>query len=519
MMPYSWFLALERADSQTLFRENLERFGFLIPPASPKNPDALPLGFVEDPNAPSFGGVTEKRWVGLTCAACHTAAIAYKKQPSDTTFSTLIIDGGPTVANFGTFIHALAPAIVATLQDSDKYARFEQRVLGANPSEGNATTLKQSFTRFAAEFKRYIESSETPVPWGPGRVDAFGMIFNRVCTLALDLPQNRYAPNAPVSYPFLWNVNQQDHIQWHGEVENINPFRLLDPIDRLGRNTGEVMGVFARIDMRPGSVPGYASSVNLDGLLTLEYEMDKLKPPKWPENILGKINQQDNAQGKVLYDQYCLRCHVRITSSFQVVPIKWNQGLYPLKDVGTDPNSTVNVHSRLSMQTGRLQGQPVNIIGNKRFTGTASAQELVGNAVIGSLLHLPLNHLPNSRVIAPQIKAQVASAYTPASQPDLTKIGYEARPLHGIWATAPYLHNGSVPNLYQLLVPSAYRDPQFYVGSREYNTENVGYRSDAASGGELFDTHLDGNHNTGHDYGIGLHPDQRRQLIEYLKTL
>lgn len=517
MMPYNWFLSIEQADNQILFREDLERFGFLTPPASTRNPDNLPLGFVADTSSRTFGGVEEKKWVGLTCAACHTAAINYKKRPDDADFSTLIVDGGPTLANFGAFINALAPAIDATQQDPDKYARFEQRILGPTSDPPAMMTLKQSFTAFAAEFKRYIASSQTTVPWGRGRTDAFGMIFNKVCDLALGVDQNRFSPNAPVSYPFLWNISQQDHIQWHGEVENINKFRVFDPLDHLGRNAGEVMGVFARIEMKPGNSEGYPSSVNLGGLTVLEYEMEKLKSPQWPEDILGKINQADKAAGKKLYADHCQSCHPLITSPFQVVPIRWGQGIYSVKEVGTDSTMTENVHSRLSMQTGWLEGHRANIIGAP-FKATATAQELVSNAVVGSLLYLSLSQL-KIPMLQSQIKKQVTASYNPTSQPDLTKIGYEARPLHGIWATAPYLHNGSVPNLSQLLMRAKDRNPVFYVGSREYDSANVGYRCDDATGGELFDTHLAGNHNTGHEYGAGLEAGERRQLIEYLKTL
>ena len=48
-------------------------------------------------------------------------------------------------------------------------------------------------------------------------------------------------------------------------------------------------------------------------------------------------------------------------------------------------------------------------------------------------------------------------------------LGYKARPLDGIWATPPYFHNSSVPNLYQVLVPASRRDQKFYLGSRLFD--------------------------------------------------
>jgi hypothetical protein len=102
-------------------------------------------------------------------------------------------------------------------------------------------------------------------------------------------------------------------------------------------------------------------------------------------------------------------------------------------------------------------------------------------------------------------------------------LAYKARPLDGIWATAPHLHNGSVSNLYQLLLPSAQRVKQFYVGSREFDSVNVGFKFDGASDASLFDTTLPGNSNAGHEgsaYGTDKLTDQQRwELVEYLKTL
>ena len=105
---------------------------------------------------------------------------------------------------------------------------------------------------------------------------------------------------------------------------------------------------------------------------------------------------------------------------------------------------------------------------------------------------------------------------------------YKAGPLNGIWATPPYLHNGSVPNLYALLSPVAERPKTFYLGNREYDPVNVGYRAEEFPGGFKLDTSIRGNSNSGHEFNVGsdkgiivplLMPDERRALIEYLKTL
>ena len=89
--------------------------------------------------------------------------------------------------------------------------------------------------------------------------------------------------------------------------------------------------------------------------------------------------------------------------------------------------------------------------------------------------------------------------------------------MNGIWATGPYLHNGSVRTLADLLLPPNQRPRTFRIGSREFDPDNVGF---VGAGGFLFDTSLPGNSNAGHDYGTGdLSEAERDALLEYLKTL
>jgi hypothetical protein len=104
-----------------------------------------------------------------------------------------------------------------------------------------------------------------------------------------------------------------------------------------------------------------------------------------------------------------------------------------------------------------------------------------------------------------------------------TTNGYANHPLDGIWLRAPYLHNGSVPSLRDLLKPDAQRPATFYRGNDVYDPQNVGFVStEAQSGGRQFykfDTHDPGNGNAGHLYGINLSDQDKDALIEYLKTL
>ena len=100
--------------------------------------------------------------------------------------------------------------------------------------------------------------------------------------------------------------------------------------------------------------------------------------------------------------------------------------------------------------------------------------------------------------------------------------GYQAPPLDGIWLRAPYLHNGSVPNLRELLEPEESRTKVFYRGYDVYDPINVGFMTsgpDAEHSGWKHDVSERGNGNRGHLYGTALSAEEKRALLEYLKKL
>jgi hypothetical protein len=108
-------------------------------------------------------------------------------------------------------------------------------------------------------------------------------------------------------------------------------------------------------------------------------------------------------------------------------------------------------------------------------------------------------------------------------------IGYVAQPLDGIWSRYPYLHNRSVPNLCELLKPASDRVTRYYVGTTEnvatdFDRECVGYPTTSVPATwvareRLFDTRLEGLSNTGHEIFVDASDAEKRDLIEYLKTL
>ena len=100
--------------------------------------------------------------------------------------------------------------------------------------------------------------------------------------------------------------------------------------------------------------------------------------------------------------------------------------------------------------------------------------------------------------------------------------GYLSVPMDGLWLRAPYLHNGSVPTLADLLEPAASRPALFWRGYDVLDPVKVGFVSagaDAEAVGTRYDTSEPGNSPAGHEYGTTLSADEKRAMLEYLKTL
>ena len=374
MMPYAWFKALRRLDvDQPFAADKLQRYGYLPNDPSPvSNPEGLPVGFVID-------GTAASGHLGMTCAACHTGQLEYRQ---DGVTRALRLDGAPANADFQEFLTDLLAASRATLTQPDRFDAFAREVLGGGYTGAKATQVKDEFGKWVAQFGEFMDKSLPASPWGPGRLDAFGMIFNRVVARDLGVVDNFKAADAPVSYPFLWNASRQDRTQWNGGVPN----GLY--IHALGRNTGEVFGVFADFAPRrlvpptkvnPAVIDYTKNSVKFDGLQTLEEKIAVLRPPPWPRDVFGLDNSLA-ALGKPLFEAHCSSCHA-VQASVDV-PGAWRT---PVVAVGTDPKMALN-SARMS-DAGLLNGalMPPPAIG-ARIGNPAKAGDMLANTVVGTLL-------------------------------------------------------------------------------------------------------------------------------------
>lgn len=527
MIPYDWYRALERPNSESLFgADSLVRFGYLANANRTNSVDQLPVGFVVD-NADSGN------WLGMTCAACHTNQLRQGGK-------TFQIDGAPADADMWALISEMGTSLAQTAVsiNDPKFKRFAARIRAQSTSASNISDKKlfRDLKSFSAYFTKYVASSKSTVPWGRARLDAFGMIFNRATSIDLNDPRNAASPNAPVSYPFLWDTHWHDKVQWNGSAPN----NLM--IERLGRNVGEVLGVFAHTDIKSSFLPPLyfkSSALRLNQLVLEEQLLSKLRSPAWPDSFPA-IDTVKAAAGAALYQTNCVSCHT-LTPRNQPLT-RMNIVMTPLKEVGTDPMMVKNAANRMAW-TGILEGVRMPPLFGKTLAETVTSLELTGAITIGAILappdwgEAPTEISTELQALLDAIKAELsltnplaaianASSFADSLSAMVTQnvstaavLAYKARPLDGIWATAPYLHNGSVPNLYQLLLPGKDRIKKFYVGSREFDPVNVGFATAQGSDTTLLDTSRKGNSNAGHDtYGV-FTEEQRWQLIEYLKTL
>jgi mono/diheme cytochrome c family protein len=206
-------------------------------------------------------------------------------------------------------------------------------------------------------------------------------------------------------------------------------------------------------------------TVDHDALKRVRDWIWMLPPPRYPY----AIDQALAARGAPLYEQHCVECHA---------DARFRDGVKAGSSVG--------------------QVEPIDMIGTDR-------------------------HRLDSYTFA---FASTQVGLYPGSEYRFRHFrktnGYARQPLDGIWLRGPYLHNGSVPTLRDLLESPGLRPKVFYRGNDLFDREKVGFVSNAAMAGKQvftrYDTAVPGNGSGGHLYGTQLSDDEKRAIVEYMKT-
>jgi hypothetical protein len=536
-IPYEWFIALEQP---TLSLSNpgllsdptyLDRYGF-IPDASSTKAE-LPIGFAHgtplknSDGTPTLNPQTKAPMtsLGLTCAACHTGRFTYKN-------TTILIDGGPALIDLAQFQKGVGVSLIFTQCLPFRFDRFADRVLGPRASSQAKSDLRKELKPVVSEVFTILglenKNKSQTITEGYARLDALNRIGNTAFAIDLNQPANYVGYSAPVHFPRIWQASWFEWVQYNGSIQQ-----------PMTRNAGEALGVGAKVNLTGSKDQLFASSIQIPSIFELEQalagspaptaktEFNGLTSPKWRDpklaQILPPIDTDLAAKGAALYKDRCEPCHMppvsepKFWSSNRWSPASSAGGpfldleMIPITHVGTDSAEAEDMKNR------RVVLPPSLGITSNEF-----------GLALGQLVELTVNRWYDTQ--QPPTSEEVRKQWN-GNRPNgvRAELSYKVRPLNGIWATPPYLHNGSVPTLYDLLSPVEERPEKFYLGNREYDPVKVGYRTEPFPKGFEFDTSIRGNHNTGHEFsddskkqgviGAALTPDERRALIEYLKTL
>ncbi|MBM4133915.1 MAG: hypothetical protein FJ245_09130 [Nitrospira sp.] len=411
------------------------------------------------------------------------------------------------------FLLAVMTTLNETFVDTDKFVRFAKAVLPKVPPL-TPKALRQCLFKYVTMMKLPDRVAEQrginlyPSPWGAGRMDAFGRALN-TGFVRLD-PHNVRQLNAPVDYPQLWGAWRYDWVQWNASIQN-----------PMGRNIAQSIGLRATVKFPEKILPSpVETKVDASKLNGLEQKVRLLNAPRWPDKVFPAVDPNKAAQGKGLYNKLCAGCHrpapLKDANPFGQRYDMDHHSVIKITTIGTDPTHAVNFQAR-TVRTGLLMG----VFGRPVIPAVEATQWLTSKI-------MEINNWPDR-----------APNYWRAP------LAYLARPHAGIWATAPYLHNGSVPTLRHLLSPVEQRPMRFCLGALEFDPANVGFKSDCLPGEIPFDATLPGNSNAGHEFrnddrhghrfdkiecdelarhgregilGCELTEDERSAIIEYLKT-
>ncbi len=514
LISYDIYLALQLPGSKELFNSasHADSVGLLNDqPDLKNNPDSLPVGITKTTvSSGQYTGV----YMGMTCAACHTGQVQYKGQQ-------IRIEGGVSSRlDIVAWIRSLADSLKETVAEPAKFQTMLETIQKTNPSI-NEADLKKRLLNDTKIVQAQVKDSFVLASYpGPGRMDALASIHNTFTAIHTGELGNIYPSLAPVKPPFLWNAPQSAWVQWSGIASN-----------PLSRNTGETLGVFARYDLKSSSPEQglFDTTSDIKGLVKLESLLKVLAPPAWPEKILGKLDQDKVMIGQKLFDKNCQQCHT-------TYPYRWSperapgkrfieNAMVPQTIVGTDDTQlrSVTFNPAPVLFTGNLAPyfNGKNKVSDGEF-GQIIRGKIIGKAVdkAGPFSKEELAEMNNytNYLNEPPVPVPMAS--------------YKAGPRDGVWATGPFLHNGSVPTIYALLTPAAERPTSFYV-TREFDPVNLGINTAVGTSKDyLFDTTLVGNANAGHSFeksyaqtkgngviGPELTTDERYAIIEYLKSI
>ena len=506
-LPYWVFKALPEIYRDKLGDEGWGRFGLITPEG-----DDLPIGI-------SRRVVTGVERVWFNCSLCHVGS--YRLPAEDRQH---LIAGAPSnnlrlqdmivfLVEAGRDPGFTADALMAGIKDAGGNLSWPERLIYRHL----AFPMVKARLQWVGTRLAFIDRQE---PWGPGRVDT----FNPYKAIQFDFPMDPAhisdtALNGASDYPAIWQQNPREgmNLHWDGNNDSV-----------AERNLSAALGAGVT-----------AVTVDREAIRRIEAWMQHLPAPRFP----GPVDAAMASRGEPLFARYCAACHGR------GVPLEGDAAAPPDDAYTAYPATYARAEypGRYDCAAPRPAPRPVPRSASVHVSDQPAAEDYAASYGEGDFTYAPARPYDYDRGRYPCLGQVVAlaeigtdpgrwSSYTrefAAAQNQLyagypwrfhrfkKTGGYASHPLDGIWARSPYLHNGSVPTLRDLLDPPRARPARWSRGSDELDLRKVGYRSDAAAPGRLseFDTTRPGNANSGHEYGTYLTDDQKAAIVEYMKTL
>jgi hypothetical protein len=356
-------------------------------------------------------------------------------------------------------------------------------------------------------------------PEGFGRTDAFGRISNAT------IRKKAYTHlTAPVSLPPMYGMKYKAFYHYNGNTNSL-----------VSRNIGQAFGLGAIfLENIQGDSKKIRTTVNLPNLIELEKLIYKVPVPNYAEIFPQKqINKELALKGCDIYLNKCATCHEgnekRVGAKSELIDHK----IIDIDVINTDRNYIKNISKEAlgvpfknaifsftdAVKDGFYFDNQTSLETQREYASEASrGKEIFRDTYLGE------NRFDQDPILS----------YTSIKK----NKAYVARHLAGVWSTAPYLHNGSIPNLYELLLPDSKRTKQFIVGNLSYDHQLLGFVSEIEkhprnkrtdclkkedyNDPHCFNTSLSGNGNFGHHpsmYGGELKNSEKFALIEFLKIL
>ncbi|MCM2679957.1 di-heme-cytochrome C peroxidase [Echinimonas agarilytica] len=597
--------------------EFILRFGFIRSEAHPEyNPDGLPIGLARSPSITLPGYSTQTNGIGFTCAACHTGHFIHDNKGEKVEY---VVDGAPATTDLTQLTRTLSASLGQTALSSKlslfdgRFDRFAKRVLGPNYNAANKLRLSNELASVVVAGQGNSDIIE--VEEGFMRLDALNRIGNQVFADNMNRRSNYHAINAPVNYPHLWTASWFDWVQYDGSI--MGPL-IRNAGEAMGVSAYVDMTSSLEDNRFDSSIP-LENLVWLEEFLggqepNPQDGFSGLHPPQWS---LSEIDDEKASLGQSLYQAKCEGCHLPALNSDEIwqaqyfAPIVYEHNgvmretphkvlklkLIDLSQVGTDP-AQANVLGQRTLSTagitnviesevtpsvgidevicGEAANQEYSSQLNEQFAYSSkgvyeddnAAPEAVASLVdvpvkdggdilfgfaLGAIVQETINAWYKEKgVTDPALKAKIEG-----NRPNCIRAtsGYKARPLNGVWATAPFLHNGSVATLRDLLCPANDQRPTYLeLGNIRFDAKNVGLyqpngfekvakklladgRKYTDEGYFILDTQVPGNSNSGHHFsdqydtskhyldqpkgviGTAFNEEQCDAIIEYLKTI